>query len=138
MAGRPKKIKDSSTLYKWFEQYKNYSVNNPIQKMDFKGRDADTVHYELERPLTWTGFKVWLYKNHKITNLDEYKANKNNVYSEYSSILSVIGDEIYQHQFDGACVGVFQYGIIARKLGLSEKTENKNETIIKETRIGFE
>jgi len=138
MAGRPKKIKDSDTLYNWFEQYKEYSNNNPIQKMDFKGRDADIVYYKLERPLTWTGFKAWLYQNHQITNLDEYKANKNNVYNEYSSILRVIGDIIYQHQFDGACVGVFKYGIIARKLGLSEKTEIKNELIIQKTKIGFD
>ena len=50
---------------------------------------------------------------------------------------SIIGDEIYQHQYEGACVGIFNQGIIARKLGLSEKTENKTEFSVKETKIGF-
>lgn len=138
MAGRPKKIKDAQTLYGWFEKYKFEVKMNPIEKMDFKGREADTVKYKLERPLSWVGFKVWLFKNYQITNLDEYKANKDNVYDEYSSILGVIGDEIFQHQYEGACVGIFNQGIVARKLGLSEKTENKTDVIIKETKIGFE
>ena len=137
MAGRPKKIKDEATLYKWFEQYREYSNNNPILKMDFKGRNADKVFYELERPLTWTAFKTWLHHNHGITNIDQYKANKNNVYAEYSSILEVIGAEIFEHQYAGACVGIFNQGIIARKLGLAEKTENKTEVNLKETKIGF-
>lgn len=136
--GQPKKIPDAETLYKWFELYKAWSESNPIKKMDFKGKDADEVTYKLERPLTWTGFKVWLYKNHGVTNLDEYKANKDDVYAAYSSILRTIGDEIYDHQYNGATVGTFSPVIIARALGLVDKTETKNEVTIKESKIGFE
>jgi hypothetical protein len=135
--GQPKKIPDALTLYSWFEEYKIANESNSIQKMDFKGKDADQVIYELERPLSWMGFSVWLYKNKTVSNIDEYKANKNKVYQEYSSILRVIGDEIYQNQFDGATVGIFQHSIIARKLGLTEKVETKTEVTIKQTKVGF-
>ncbi|MCK4500623.1 hypothetical protein KAU11_08995 [Candidatus Babeliales bacterium] len=136
--GQPKKIPDAETLYSWFEVYKKWRKDNPFKKMDFKGKDADKVTYELERPLTWVGFSVWLYKNKTVSNIDEYKANKDNVYKDYSSILRVIGEEIYQHQYDGATVGIFQQNIIARKLGLTEKSEVKSDITIKETRIGFD
>lgn len=136
--GQPKKVPDSETLYKWFEDYKLWSELNPVTKMDFKGKDADEVTYKLERPLTWIGFSVWLYKNRGVSNIDEYKANKDKVYAEYSSIIRVISDEIYQQQYDGAATGVYQQNIVARKLGLADKAETKTELTIKETRIGFD
>jgi hypothetical protein len=136
--GQPKKIPDSETLYNWFEAYKFWTDSNPISKMDFKGKDADEVTYKLERPLTWVGFGVWLYKNKTVSNLDEYKANKDDVYAQYSSILRVIGAEIYQNQYDGAVVGTFNQSIVARKLGLAEKSEVKTDVTIVETRIGFD
>ena len=138
MAGQPKKIPDAETLYKWFEAYKRWSKKNPMKKMDFKGKDAEQVTYKLERPLTWVGFGVWLWKNKTVSNIDEYKANKDDVYAAYSSILRTIGGEIYQHQYDGASVGIFQQNIVARKLGLTEKSETKTEVTLKETRIGFD
>lgn len=137
--GQPKKIPDADTLAEWFELYKAWNENNPIEKMDFKGKDADQVTYKLKRPLTWVGFKVWLKKNKNVggSTLDDYKTNKDDVYAAYSGILRDIGDEIYQDQYDGAAVGTFNQSIVARKLGLAEKTENKHDVTVKETRIGF-
>lgn len=135
--GQPKKIPDAETLYKWYEDYKLWVESNPVKKKDFKGKDADEVTYKLQRPLTWVGFSVWLYATHKVSNIDEYKANKDAVYAEYSSIIHVIGNDIYQDQYDGAVVGIYQHNIVALKLGMVQKTETKTEVTIKRTRIGF-
>lgn len=140
MAGQPKKIPDSETLYKWFEDYKTWSELNPVTKMDFKGKDADEVTYKIERPLSWLNFKVWLYKNKDIgfTTVEDYKANKDDVYAEYSNIIRVIGGEIFTQQYDGAATGVYQQNIVARKLGLADKAESKVDVTVKETKIGFD
>jgi len=137
--GQPKKIPNSETLYEWFEGYKHWSSENPVTKMDFKGKDADEVTYEIDRPLSWMNFKVWLYKNHSVgfSTVEDYKANKDDVYAEYSEIIRVIDAEIFGQQYDGAASGVYQQNIVARRLGLVEKSENKTELTVKETKIGF-
>lgn len=138
-AGQPKKIPDAQTLYDWFEKYKIWNEQNPVTKMDFKGKDADEVTYKIDRPLSWLSFYVWIYKNKGIgiSTVEGYKANKNNVYAEYSSIIRVIDAEIFTQQYDGAASGVYQQNIVARKLGLADKSDNKTEVTIKKTRIGF-
>lgn len=87
MAGQPKKIKDAKTLKKWFEDYKKEVKRNPILKMGFKGAKAKKVYYKIERPLSWIGFKAYVHTHYGVTNLHQYRANRNNVYSEYSPIL---------------------------------------------------
>lgn len=137
--GQPKKIPSGETLYTWFEQYKKSNDNNPVTKMDFKGKDADMVIYEIDRPLSWLNFKVWLYKNQGVgmSTVDDYKANKDNVYDAYSGIIRVIDAEIFGNQYDGAAAGVYQQNIVARRLGLADKSDVKADLTIKETRIGF-
>jgi hypothetical protein len=57
--------------------------------------------------------------------LSDYEENKNNSYTQYLPIIRVIKKIIETNQFDGATVGIFNQNIIARKLGLVEKTDNK-------------
>lgn len=137
--GQPKKIATPEIFYKYFEEYKNHSYNNPVEKMDFKGKDADKVTYKITRPLSWLSFRVWLYKNKSIsfTTVDNYQYNKDEGYNEYVGIIRVIDGEIFTQQYDGAAAGVYQQNIIARRLGLVEKAETKTEVTIKETKIGF-
>lgn len=138
--GQPKKIPDSETLYEWFEAYLVANELNPVTKMDFKGKDADEVTYKVERPLSWVNFKVWLYKNKSVgfSTMEDYKANKDEVYAAYSEIIRVIDGIIYGQQYDGAAAGLYQQNIIARRLGLADKAETKTEITVKETRIGFD
>lgn len=137
--GKPKKIKTPEDLWTWFEKYRAYNAKNPVLKMDFKGKDADKVNYEIERPLSWGNFKVWLYLNESVgfSTMEDYKANKDNVYDAYSEIIRVISEIIFSQQYDGACAGVYNHNIIARKLGLADKVESKTELTIKKTKIGF-
>ncbi len=139
MAGQPKRIPDSETLWSWFEEYLFWNEQHPVEKMDFKGRDADEVTYKIERPLSWVNFKTYLYKNHGIgfSTMEDYKANKNDVYAEYSEIIRVIDGIIFGQQYDGAATGVYQQNIVARRLGLSDKTDAKVDLTVKKTMIGF-
>lgn len=138
MAGRPKKIKKPEHLFTWFNKYRKEVKSNPILKMDFKGSQAKKVFYELERPLSWIGFKSYLRQHYGVTNLDQYRQNKNGVYDEYSYILKGIDSTIYADQLTGALIGIYSTKIVARKMSLefNKKAEVKNSVI--ETKIGFE
>ena len=44
--GKHKYIKTPEAMWKLFKQYTKNTKDNPIKKMDFKGKEATTVHYE--------------------------------------------------------------------------------------------
>ena len=64
-----------------------------------------------------------------IGDLGDYASNKNEKYSEYSTIITRIRKNCFVHNFRGASVGLFNANIIAKKLGLSEKVETQ-QTIV--------
>lgn len=121
--GRPKKIENPAQLWKLFRQYKTWAKANPFLKQDFVGKDGDEKTRKLERPLSWVGFEVYLYERMVINDLGDYERNKEDRYAEFTTIVRAIKAYIEQDQFEGAAVGVYKEGIIARKLGLADKQE---------------
>lgn len=123
MAGRPKNIDSPERLRILFRQYRKWAKDNPYKKQDFVGKDADEVERKLERPLTWVGFEVYLMERMVINDLGDYEKNKDGRYEEFAPIIRAIKNIIEADQFEGACVGIYQHNIIARKQGLTEKAE---------------
>ena len=127
-----KNIKSPEYLYELFQQYKDSVKENPFLKHVFVGKDGLSTSQKLEKPLTWYGFDIFLFKAKIINKLADYKANKGDRYSEYANIIRVIGWEIYDDKYSGAAVGVYSNNIIARDLGLKdskdiEVTDKKKE-----------
>lgn len=127
--GKPKYIETPEKLLEHFMNYVKWVAANPRKKEDYVGKDAIRVMRELQRPLTWVGFECWLFDNGIISNLSSYEANADNSYDDYLPIISRIKQYIETDQFEGATVGQYNHNIIARKLGLIEKTENTNKVI---------
>lgn len=127
--GKPKYIETPEKLLEHFANYVKWAKDNPRKKEDYVGKDAMRVYRELERPLTWVGFECWLFENGIVSNLSSYEANADNSYDAYLPIISRIKQCIETDQFEGATVGQYNHNIIARKLGLIEKTENTNKVI---------
>lgn len=126
--GRPKIIKSPKQLWGYFCDYAHHISNNPFKKQDFvRGGDLAGTIVELDtiRPFTWEGFEDFLFEKDIIFNLKDYRFNKNGAYDEFSAIITRIGDIIYNQKFEGAAVGAFNANIIARDLGLSDKSEIK-------------
>lgn len=127
-----KNIKTPDYLYQLFEEYKSSVKENPYLKHVFVGKDGFSTNQKLEKPLTWVGFDVFLFKGKIVNKLADYKANKDDRYSEYANIIRIIGWEIYDDKYSGAAAGVYQNNIIARDLGLKdakdiEVTDKKKE-----------
>lgn len=97
-------------------EYFEWCDEHPIKKMDFKGKDATKVHYELARPYTIQG--LCIYCNIASKTFYNYE-----VQDEYIQIVTHIRQIIYSQKFEGAAVGIFNPNIIARDLGLVEKKE---------------
>jgi len=121
--GKRKYIETPEKLWELFLQYKKESRENPILVQDFVGKDAELVHREKQRPLTLEGFENWCSDNEIIENLDNYFANSNEAYSDYSSICTRIRKNIRQDQIEGGMVGIYNPSITQRLNSLVEKQE---------------
>lgn len=111
--GRDKKF-TPDTLWSGFLEYLHMMDDNPIQSIDFRGKDATEVKLPLARAYTWQSLEVFL----EVESLREYKTN----YKDFSPVITRIGKIIHAQKFEGAAAGIFNANIIARDLGLREQT----------------
>lgn len=121
--GRPKDLKSPEQLWELACEYFQRCDNTPWLRTDFKGKDAIEVHIPTSRPYTWSGFDDFLFEKIGLSRLQDYKDNKDGRYSEFAYIITRIGQIMRTQKFEGAAVGAFNPNIIAREIGLSEKTE---------------
>jgi hypothetical protein len=128
--GRDRIIKDPETLAKAADEYFKWCIDNPLTKMDFKGKDAERVMYELPRPFKKGEFA-------RFCHLSEWRLIEDlkKVSSDFSQIITYIEGTIYDQKYEYAAIGVFNTNIMSRDLGLTEKID-KTVKITKK-RVGF-
>jgi len=122
---KPKLIPTPEMLWGLFKDYVAHETAHPMTKVEYVGKDGETKHTPLETPITFMGFECWLADNDYIQDLGHYSANTDGAYDEYRTIITRIGNNCYVHNFKGAAVGLFNANLIARKLGISEKTQTE-------------
>lgn len=125
--GRDKLFATPELLWEAAKEYFEWCDNNPVLKEDYVGKDADRVERQLQRPYTISGLCVYIDASRQWWN--EFRGNAS---QDFLVILTRIEEIIYSQKFDGAAVGVFNQSIIARDLGLVEKTESKVEAKVEQ------
>jgi hypothetical protein len=128
--GREKIIKTPEELWGLACDYFKWCDDNPIISYEpiRTGKEAGKLlNFPLGKPYTWEGFDDYLFSQNVIASIENYKDNKDNRYKDFVGIVTRIRNVIYSQKFEGAAVGVFNANIIARDLGLVDKTENKNK-----------
>ena len=126
--GKPKAIKTPQKLWDLACEYFQSVDENPGFKKDFikGGESAGTiVDIETMRPYTWEGLEDFLFQKGIITNLDDYRQNTDGRYQEYAGTIRAIGKVIFNRNFSGAAMNFLNSNLIARQLGLAEKTQIK-------------
>ena len=118
-----KYIETPEKLWELFEAYVLHERNNPMFKVEYVGKDGEKVNTPLETPITFEGFECHLQDQDIIDDLGDYASNKDDRYNEYATIITRIRKNCYVHNFKGAAVGLFNPSLIARKLGLTDKSE---------------
>jgi len=129
--GRHKNIETPEELWGYFEEYEKWCEANPVVQGDYVGQLAEYVEHKHKRPYTWFGFEsfVWRIKG-VISDLGHYERNLEGRYSDFVPTIKKIKDCIKDQQVSGAMTGVYNANLTARLNGLTEKTENKNDTKI--------
>lgn len=116
-----KNIKTPEALYGHFSAYKIECKENPKFENIYSSKTDKIVSVPREIPYTWDGFEIYLRKEKILAKLDDYKANKDDRYSQYADIIRVMGVEIRSDKMDGAYTNIYQHNIVARDLGLADK-----------------
>jgi len=123
--GRPRKFKSPDELWELAQQYFAYSEANKWESGELikSGDLAGVVVKVMKRvPFTWAGFCVYLIRREIAADLDEYKSNRRGEYDDFADVIKQINFVMYHNKFEGATIGDFNPNIIARDLGLAEKT----------------
>ena len=134
---KQKYIETPEKLWEYFLDYVKHEQSNPMSKVDYVGREGFQVETKLETPITFEGFECYLADQEIINDLGDYEMNKDNRYTSYATIITRVKKNCFVHNFKGASVGLFNANIIAKKLGLIEKTDNKHSINV-ETITGME
>ena len=121
--GKNKYIETPDVMWKHFLDYKKSIKDNPIIVKDWVGKDADAVHREKEKPLTFIGFQNYLDDQEIITDVTDYFENKENRYTDYVRICSRIKRNIQQDQIEGGMVNIYNPSITQRLNGLTDNVD---------------
>ncbi len=132
--GRDKLFSSPELLWDAACEYFEWCDNHPWIKEEehLKVAGLEMKSTPIQRPYTITGF--CLYCDASETWWRDFKAAN---HKDFSSIIAKVETVIYTNKFEGATVGVFNANIIARDLGLSDKTENKTKLEIEPPKIEF-
>mgnify|MGYP000400265125 CR=1 FL=1 len=112
----PKELLDE--CYKYFK----YCDENPWNKMDAirSGKNVgEPIAIPTQRPYTLAGMCVYLgIVKQTWHNMKEKK--------DFIDVITHVEEVIETNQLEGATVGVYNHNIVARLLGLKERTVNEN------------
>lgn len=124
--GRGKLFDSPETLWDACVEYFEYTDSRKWNKVDYKGSNVERVEIPTDTPYTLSGLRIFL--DIDFQTWINYRSKEG--YEDFFDITRKVEEIIYTQKFEGATVGVYNASIVARDLGLAEKTENKNEVTI--------
>jgi hypothetical protein len=113
-------------MWELFDSYRDQVKDNPRVVSEFHGREGEERFKPLERPLTLSGFNVyvWNYEGVESKGVLQYFKNQDKLYDNYMPICSRIKEVIRTDQIEGGMVGQYNASITQRLNGLKEQTES--------------
>lgn len=118
---KPKYFSTPEELMRVFREYEKETKSKPRKRHVFVGKDGNSEHEKLERPLTMEGFRVFCFENYSCVK--QYFDNPDKRYDEYITICHAIRDIIRRDQIEGGMVGQYNPSITQRLNGLKEQSE---------------
>lgn len=119
--GRDKLFESPEILWEAATEYFEWCETHPLIEVDYRGKDLERIEIPKMRAFTWDGLELYL----DIHRLRHYKTHPD--YKDFLPVIDQIERIIYNQKFTGAAAGFLNANIIARDLGLSDKTESKME-----------
>lgn len=132
--GRDKIFESPEVLLEACMEYFEQTSERVWNKIEFKGSDVQEVKIPTSVPFTLSGLCIFL-------DIDEntwQRYRKEEPYKDFRAVVSQVEKIIYTQKFEGAVVGAYNANIIARDLGLVEKSESKSVNIISAKELTIE
>lgn len=114
--GRDLAFASPEILWEAAKEYFMWCDNNPIMSYEWNGKDPVKCDIEKARAYTLKGLCIFLDVNEKYFN--QTISDK----EDFSHVCTRIRDVIYTQKFELAAAGLLNPNIIARDLGLVEKS----------------
>ena len=110
---------------KHFYVFKELIKSKPKEIQDYVGGAGKEVYRKKERPLTISGFELYLRGLGVIADLKRYLSNFEGRYEDYKEEFRIIKMECEQDIMEGAYLGLYHQGTAARLEGWKEQTETE-------------
>jgi hypothetical protein len=125
---RKKKYMSPTEMMVHFQAFRVERKATPFQIQDFGAtKDGiEKVSIDKEKPLTMSGFELYLFEKGIINDIGHILANRDGAYSAYIPIIALIKKYIEDDQVTGAMGGIYNANLTARINSISEKSETKN------------
>jgi len=120
--GRKKLFETPALMWEAACEYFQWCDDHPwvkTEKVDSEKPSTKTT--PTQRPYTLSGLCIYLDANTHYFNDFKTRLTEND--KDFSEVIRRIEEIIYSQKFEGAAVGAFNANIIARDLGLKEKTD---------------
>lgn len=117
--GVPKLYKTPEELWLKAVEYFEWCNSNPLESIEYYGKDATMCEVPKMRAYTITGLELYLC----ISSLRDYRDASKPTYKAFQQVITRIEKTIYTQKFEGASAGLLNANIIARDLGLTDKQE---------------
>ena len=121
--GRDKLFATSDLLWKAACEYFEWCDKNPWMKTETKIKTNSTEVSEAPTARPYTIMALCLYLDCNVDYFNQFKGRLPDDEKDFSSVITRIEQTIYAQKFEGAAVGSFNANIIARDLGLKDKSE---------------
>lgn len=122
--GRDKLFANPQLLWEAACEYFEWCEDNPLIEIDYKGKNAKKVEMPKMRP--YTLFGLCHYLDCDAAYFRNFKSQERENKEAFITVITRIEETIYNQKFTGAAAGFLNPNIIARDLGLREKTENNH------------
>lgn len=142
--GRDKLFETPELLWEAACEYFEWCEENPLMEVeqakgtskpekDDEGKfvwPPNLIELPKMRPFTMQG--LCLYLDCGTAYFRNFKSEERSQSKDFKSIIGKIEETIYNQKFSGAAAGFLNANIIARDLGLSDKTEHSGELTVKQ------
>jgi hypothetical protein len=128
--GCDKLFKTPDLMWEAACEYFAWCVENPLLSTEYHGKDAEEKLVPKVRAFTMQGLCLYLGCNTKYFNNFESQIKEDDpLYSDFNYIIARIRETVFTQKFEHAAAGLLNANLIARELGIAEKTDVTNKTI---------
>lgn len=129
--GVQRKYNTPIALWEKFEEYCEYVDDNPILGEEVKTQGKSLVRVKVKYRRAYTLEEFCLFAGVGNAYLRQFVENHKDLADDrsnemYAQVIAEMKEVVKKQQFDGATAGLFKENIIARYLGLAERTINEN------------